>query len=199
MLCLKDIFFFKGIEEAAVDPRKIVQSFFGQNVTWRCLAELGLWDLPFSAALKKFLSRTQPYHLYCPSSSCFSESSNWTQLVLLSISSRPWEPILVVSVNRAEAEKMKPIVMWTQEAKDVWKFYKFGLEDENLSYPHYPPGPAELQAYALIIWRNISFTTARAPPFSKHLHPLSRAPWQVHQYNYTPSQALNIPWVLDFS
>ena len=147
---------------------------------------------------ENILSRTKPYHLYRPHSSRFSEGSNCTQLVLLSFTSPPWEAILLISVNRAEAEKMKPIVTWAPEAKDVWKFCKFGLEDENLSYPHYLLGPAELQAHALIIWRNIYFTTARGPPFSKRLHLLSRAPRELRRCNYSPSQALSIPWGLDF-
>lgn len=90
-------------------PRQILQSFFGQNMTWGCLAELGLWGLSFNTT-EEILSRTEPYHLCWPSFSCFSESSNCTQLVSLSIRSAPWEPVLLISVNGAEAEKTKPIV-----------------------------------------------------------------------------------------
>lgn len=40
------------IEKEIVVHRQIAQSFFGENVTWSGLAELELWGLPLSDALK---------------------------------------------------------------------------------------------------------------------------------------------------
>lgn len=40
------------IEKEIVVHRQIAQSFLGENVTWSGLAELELWGLPLSDALK---------------------------------------------------------------------------------------------------------------------------------------------------
>lgn len=81
------IMFLKVIEKENVVLRQSVQSFF----LWECDMEWFSWiravGFAFQYCSEKFLSRTEPYHLYWPSSSCFSESSNCTQLALLCFSS----------------------------------------------------------------------------------------------------------------
>lgn len=123
MLFLRVVFFlplfWKVVPRQVVVPSQVVQSFFSV----RCDMEMFSWirDVRFAlqCCSEKILLRTRPYHLHWPSSFCFSESSNCSQLVSLSFRSPPWEPILV-SVNWAEAERVKPIVPWTPKTKDVW-------------------------------------------------------------------------------
>lgn len=124
-----------------------------------------MWGLPFSAALKK--SYWEPNLTICtgPAPPAFQKAVIVHSL-FHSASDLPPGNQYLFQWTELKLREWSLLFLELQRQK-MFESYKFGLEDEKLLYPHHPLEAAKVQIYTLIIWKNIFFTIARAPPFSK--------------------------------